>query len=320
MQLLDLKYGAFGLDINDSSVKIVKLEKKRGRFVIASFGKTELKPGIVSAGIIKDGKLLAETIRFAIKNVKGKKLKAEHAVISLPEEESFLQVIQMPLMNELELKSAIVFEAENYIPIPIKEVYLDFQIITPIKDDLDHIDVLVAAMPRQVVDSYISCVRAAGLIPLVAELESQSIARALVKNDTSEYPVVLVDIGKNNIDFVVFSGHSIRFTCSLPIQLTETNRDELAEQIKKYIGFYQEHASHEHLMGESKVKKILLCGGGALAKELPKFLTQNIGIQTEAGNPFINSPLVKSSAQSADFLPFTTALGSALGGINVENQ
>ena len=320
MQLLDLKYGAFGLDISDSSVKIVKLEKKRGKFVVASYGQTKLKPGTVELGIIKNAKELAEAIRLVYKTVKGKKLKAEHAVISLPEEQSFLQVIQMPKMTAEELKSAILFEAENYIPMPIKQVYLDFQVIEPIKDDLDHVDVLVAAMPMQLVDAYLLCIKAAGLTTLAAELESQSIARALIKNDTSEFPVVILDIGNNNINFIVFSGHAIRFTSSLSMQATEENLGELAEQIKKYINFYQEHASHEHLFLESKVKKIILCGGGSSLKKLPEFLTEKLGIKTELGNPFINSPLLKNAAQDAGFLPYATALGSALGGVNIEND
>lgn len=363
MQLLDLKYGAFGLDINDSSVKIVKLEKKHGKFSVASFGRTEIKPGIVELGVIKDQKAVAEAIRLALRNVKGKKIRAEHAVISLPEEESFLQVIQMPLMSDEELKSAIIFEAENYIPIPVNEAYLDFQIIQPIKNDLNHIDVLIVAAPKQVVDSYINCVRAAGLIPLLAELESQSVARALIKNETSESPVVIVDIGKTSIDFIVFSGHSIRFTCSLPVfqnqiedaisktmqipaseaekikvkyglsgfstnvptktaepidpdakkvfEIVSPIFEELAMQIKRYVDFYQEHAAHEHLFVESKVKKIILCGGGAGLKKLPEFLTQETGIPTEVGN---------AGGQSPEFLAFATAIGTALAGINIEKN
>ena len=87
MGFLDLKYDAFGLDINDLSVKIVKLVKNGNNFFVSSFGQTKLKPGIVESGIIKDEKALAEIIKSVCKNVKGKKLNTKYVVASLPEEE-----------------------------------------------------------------------------------------------------------------------------------------------------------------------------------------------------------------------------------------
>lgn len=346
MQLLDLKYGAFGLDINDLCVKILKLEKRGGKFAVASYGKQNLEPGIVENGIIKNEKAVVAAIKSAHKNVNGKKIKAKHAVVSLPEDESFLQVIQLPKMSREEVKSAVIYEAENHIPISIKEVYLDFQIIVPIKNDLDHVDVLLAAAPKHLVDAYISCVKASGFIPLAIELESQSLVRALVKDEISEYPVVIININKSNIDFVVFSGRSIRFTCSIPtpkIQLAESqtiildsagvpvpvknnaenislNLEELALQIKKYISFYQQHTSHEHLLVDSAVKKVLLCGEKNIIESLPEFIKQEVGIQTEIANPFINAPLPKNKSLNDVFLSYASAIGLTLGGINIEKE
>jgi len=94
-----------------------------------------------------------------------------------------LQVIQMPKMDEEELRLAVPLEAENHIPMPISEVYLDFQVIPPIKDYFNHIEVLIVAMPKKIVDSYVSCFKKAGLIPLILEAESEAIARALVKKE-----------------------------------------------------------------------------------------------------------------------------------------
>src|SRR3989344_1337826 len=363
MAFLDLKYDAFGLDVNDSSVKIIKLIKNGKNFSVASFNKTKIKPGIVESGIIKDQKALAEAIRSACKTVKGKKLNTKHVVASLPEEESFLQVIQMPKMSEKELKSAVVFQAENYIPLPIEEVYLDFEIIVPVKDSLDHTDVLVVATPKKIVDSYVSCLKSAGLIPVAMDVESQSVLASLIKDKTSEFPIAVIDIGENTAEFIVFCGHSIRFTYSIPIssgQLTsaisedlkissekaeeikikygisdfkkkapatavkalkaeEKVLDDLVGQIKKYVYFYQEHASHEHLFTPSVIKKIILCGGGATLKGLPAFLTEKLSVQAEIGNPFINIPMTKrDKTDPNDFLSFAAALGLALKGVDIK--
>ena len=172
MDFLALKPEAFGLDISDLSLKIIKLKKKRGISSLASFGEAEIKPGIIKGGEIKDEEKLAQIIREAIKKVRGEKLKTRYVVVSLPEEKAFLQVIQMPKVPEEDLRSAVIYEAENYIPTPIEEVYLDYQIVPPVYDHLDHLDVLIAALPKKTVEPYLSALKLAGLQPKVLEIES----------------------------------------------------------------------------------------------------------------------------------------------------
>ena len=76
----------------------------------------------------------------------------------------------MPLMNEEEAAKAVYFEAENYIPLPIESVYLDAQIVGATSNHPDHADVLIAALPKKTVDSYLYSLRKAGLKPLVFEI------------------------------------------------------------------------------------------------------------------------------------------------------
>ena len=180
---LTLKPEAFGLDISDLSLKIVKLKKKKNLLSLASFGEMEITPGIIEGGEVKKEEELAKVIKEAISKVKGEKIKTKYVVCSLPEEKAFLQIIQMPLMKEEELKKAIYFEVENYIPLPIGQVYLDYQIVKPVLNHLDHFDVLIVALPKKIVDSYLSSLKKANLWPVVLEIESQAIARALIKNE-----------------------------------------------------------------------------------------------------------------------------------------
>ena len=328
IDFLTLKPETFGLDISDLSVKIVKLKKRRGKLSLASFSETKIKPGIVEKGEIKNERDLAEVIKKAVSKVKGETLRTRYVVASLPEEKAFLQVIQMPIMKEKELKSAVPFEAENYVPLSIEEVYLDSQIVKPFFNSLDHTDVLITAMPRKTIDPYVSSIKMAGLIPQVLEIEPQAIARALIKDQISPHPVLLIDFGATKTSFIIFSGFSLRFTSSISIsshQITEAiarklNIDleaaekikkrqgmekgekefsesllpilnNLTEEIKKYIAFYHSHASHEHLTPDNKaqkVQKIIICGGGANLKGLVDFLSLRLRIPIELGNPWIN--------------------------------
>ena len=369
LEFLTLKPEAFGLDISDLSLKIIKLkphsrsfpslrgEKEKKFFGLASFGEEKIKPGIIEEGEIKDEEALVKVIKESLTKVKGQKLKTKHVVASLPEEKAFLQVIQMPKMAEEELKSAVQFEAENYIPLPIGEVYLDSQIVPPVYNHLDHLDVLIAALPKKTIDPYLSCLKKAGLIPKALEIESQGIARALVKNEVSPFPILLIDLGATRTSFIIFSGYSLRFTSSIPVSsqkfteaisktlkidiaeaeklkiksgLKKESKEEkevfeamipaltdLIEQIKRYLSYYQTHASHEHLPPNGKgVSKIFLCGGGANLKRLTDFLSTELKIPVELGNPWINilpEPLKEVPELSFEkSLSYTTALGLAL--------
>lgn len=217
LESLTLKPESFGLDISDLSLKIVKL-KKKGRFLtLSSFGEEKIKPGIIKNGEIKDGAALMKIIKESLLKVKGEKLGTKYVVASLPEEKSFLQVIQMPKMPEEDLKSAVIYEAENYIPFPIEEVYLDSQVVHPLYNHLDHFDVLIAALPKKTVDPYLSCLKGAGLMPKALEIESLAVARALIKNEVSPMPALLIDLGATRTGFTIYSGYSLRFTSSIPI-------------------------------------------------------------------------------------------------------
>jgi len=302
-KFLSLKEETFGLDINDLSLKIVKLKKKRHGFALISFGEAKIAPGIIDGGVVKDEVALAKIIRAACGAVKGRKLKTKYAIASLPEEKSFLQVIQMPKMSREELELAVPLEAENYIPMPIDEVYLDFQVIPSIKnkDYFNHLEVLLIATPKKIVDSYVSCFKKAGLVPLALETESVAIARALVKKETNSSVLILVNLEENNTDFIVYSGNSVRFTASIPILPLE----DLALQIKKYLNFYRGHSSYEYLLKDGKTEKILLCGGGAELKGLADFMSKKLEIPVELGNPLVKGPI-----------SFTTAIGLALRDTN----
>ncbi len=245
LEFLKLKTESFGLDISDLSLKIAKLKKKGKHFSLASWGEFSLKPGIVEEGEIKDQKALTEAIKRALGKVKGEKLETRNVVVSLPEKKAFLQVIQMPKMKNEELEKAIPFEAENYIPLPIEDVYLDFQVIPLSNQKSKYLEVLIAALSKKTIDSFLSCIKKAGLKPQAFEIESQSITRAIVEEQKTESPLFIVDFGKSNTNFIIFAGSSIRFTSSNAISskaLTEAIARDLkigekeAEELKIKYG------------------------------------------------------------------------------------
>ena len=363
MEFLSLKTEAFGLDVSELSLKIIKLKKRGGFFEPASFGEARIDPGLIKKGEVADEDSLAAVIKKALAGVKGEKLGTRRVVASLPEEKAFLQVIQMPKMPKERIKKAVFFEAENYIPMPIGEVYLDSQIIPAPEGGLDHFDVLIAGVPKKTVNSYVSCFKKAGLVVEALEVESQAVSRALVKGGFSPSPLLLVDIGATRTSLIIFSGHSLRFTSSVAfssesltaaiarsLKVTREKAEELkirhgvaggrsgtakkisgatapllaefAGQIGKYLNYYQTHSGHEHLPSDSEgaAVKVVLCGGGANFKGLADFLSSELLLAVELGNPWVNilpAPLKKVPRISfKKSLGYATALGLALRGVS----
>ena len=227
------------------SLRIAKLRNKRGGSVLVSYNEVGIKPDIIKEGLIQNEKALIDIIKLAYSTVKGEKLSTKYAAISLPEEKSFSRVIQVPKMTEEELKLAVPLEAENHIPLTIDKVYLDFQTINSHKNNSSHLDLLINAIPKGIVDSYVSCFKGAGLIPCILEVEPQSIVRALVKSGEDILSTIFIDFGRTKTSFIIFSGDSIRFTSSISVsseQLTAAISDKLgigfedAEELKIKYG------------------------------------------------------------------------------------
>ena len=361
LEFLTLHPQAFGLDISDLSLKVAQLEKKQQGFRLASYGEGELAQGIIEAGEIKDEDKLVASIQKTIQQVRGKKISTRYVVAALPEEKAFVQVVQLPRMKREEMMAAIRFQAESYIPYPIDTVYLDFAVIPPMRNHLNHVDVLVASLPREVVDRYMLVLEKAGLAPWALEIEAIALSRAVIEKEVSPIPVLVVDIGHARTKVSIFSGYGVRFTTSLSIcsqqftdavaralHVDEEKAEELKRQyglytpedalgqevfqaaapvatdfigeITKYVEYYETHAPHQHLGSpQKKIKRIMLCGGGANLKGFPEFLMRALKIEVVVGNPWVN--ILSPNAHELpllsfpDSLSYSTVLGLALRGV-----
>jgi len=343
-KFLDLEPESFGLDISDLSLKVAYLQKRGRFFNLKTWGEIKLKKGIIQDGEIKYEDTLIKEIKEALKKLKGEKLDTKNVVASLPEKKSFLQVIKMPKIDLEELKTAVFFEAENYIPFPVEKVYLDYQVISSKEDGSK---ILIAAVPKKTVDSYFSCLKKAGLTVRALEIESQSIARALMGKECTS-SILIVDFGKSVTSFIICRNGSVNFTSSantcsghltkiiansLKVDLREAEKlkikhglnnlkdkkakriasliepslKELKDQISKYIDYYQEHNKGE------KIDKILLCGRGSNLIGLTEFLSYELKVSTKIANPWIN--ILPEPLKEVPGLPYKESLGyvTALG-------
>jgi type IV pilus assembly protein PilM len=249
---LRLKPDAFGIDISDFSVRLIKLKKTSQDFELDSYNEEAVKPGVIENGDIRDKKELSKAIKKLLNNVEGAPLKTHYASVSLPEKKSFLKVIKMPKMSAQDLGEAVYFEIENHIPLRVEDVYFDFEVIPPylrennIKDKKNYLEILFAAIPKTTVDSYNYCLKGIGIQPVHFEVESFSLARSLINRNEKPGPVLLINLGADKTSLVFFSNGFARFTCSSSVcsqTFTQSisrflNVDlKKAEKLKEQYGF-----------------------------------------------------------------------------------
>lgn len=235
------------MDLSDLSLKIVKLEKKKDKFEVVSFGKKNIPAGLIVKGVIENENELSRIIKEALVETRGRKLKTRYAVCSLPEEEAFLKVIRLPKMTRDEIEKSIKWQLEPNLPLSLEEVYFDWQEVPSPSKKYSY--VLISALSKKIVDSYLSTFSKAGIIPIVFEIESTAAVRSLLKDEKSLHPIIILDIGATGTGFTIFSGETVLFTSHIAVSgtdFTQTIAQKLnvdikeAERLKIEVGLGKE--------------------------------------------------------------------------------
>lgn len=343
---------AFGLDLSDRSIKVAQFKKKNGKIYLYAHGREDIPQGFIDGGEIKNEEGVVELVKKAMASAKPKPIKAKFVVYSIPEPKGFIRVVKIPRVEEQNLEDSIRYEAEQLFPIDINDSYVDWQVLGT--SDNSATEVLVAAVPRELIDSYSSLFRAAGLKPVAAEIESIAIARSLINESKSSRPVLIIDLGKDRTSFIIFKNPAVQFTASIPICGNEIDKaiakelkisEDKAEKIKERCGLnfegdckkiyriiqpsLQEMIKYiskltdyykEHYEFESDIAKVIICGGEARMNGISSFLSLRIKKEIEKGNPWINiMPSVDSKMPPIsrdESLVFVTVLGLAMRGID----
>lgn len=350
--LLGMKPKGFGMEIEDESIKVVLLEKNKHGFAVPSCGSRSMKKGIVQDGQVSNAKDLAEEIKELVKTTRPKPVKDKFVVFSIPETKAFIRTIQVPKMSREEAEEAIKWETEANIPVSAEHVYLDWQVIST---DEKNNEILVVAVPREIVDGYCEAMKMAGLTPLAAEVDIVATIRSLTSEENNKGPIIIVDIGADKTSIAICKNQIPYFTSSLPVcgkTFTDAMRkglgvswekaeelkakyglgkmqkddmlynifnpliENLATEIERSMGFYSESIS-----SKEKIDQVVLSGGGSLLRELGDYLSERLKINISLGNPVVNFGVKNNLPQDAqrDLAPFATAVGLALRGYSYED-
>ena len=141
----------FGLDIGHSSMKIMQFDNARGKKprVIGYAVSNYYPESAISNGAIVNFEVLAENMQEMFKDRMVGEITANRAAATVPTSHTFNRPMSLPPMNKEQIEEAVKLEAEQYIPIPLESLYLDYDVS---KNDASGVNLLVAATPYNIAD------------------------------------------------------------------------------------------------------------------------------------------------------------------------
>ncbi|MFH1608796.1 MAG: pilus assembly protein PilM [Patescibacteria group bacterium] len=345
-----LSMPSFGMDISDESLKFVKLNESKKGIIVEQYGERRIPVGVIESGKIKQPKSLEKILFDLAKKEKIKSIRA-----SLPEEQIYLFRLRLEKVNLLSIREGIELALEEHVPISVQDAVFDFDII---KEDKQYIDVQVVAVPREIIEDYLSVFEHAGILVASLEPEAQAVSRAVIKrNDPGTY--LLVDFGEKRSGISIISNRTVSFSSTVDvggtmltnlIQRSFNISFEEAEEMKQKFGLQRNSVNKEmfsillngvsvlrdeiekhfiywntHQDEEGKdnllIKKILLCGGDSNLIGLADYLSVSMRHKVEVANVWTNILNIEKKIPGIDYkksLSFTTALGLALGDFNYD--
>src|SRR5882762_8871462 len=182
----------FGLDIGHSTLKVMQIEWVNKQTVVTGYGVNKFDPAAIKDGVITDIETVAKSAHELFKQHLIGGITTRRVAIGIPATRTFNRVIKLPKLTTKELAEAVRMEAEQYIPVPIDDLYMDYTIINRTEKEME---LFAVAVPKKTVDAYIMLTRLLGLEPVAMETTIGAAARLFVHTDLSDVPTVLIDFG-----------------------------------------------------------------------------------------------------------------------------
>ena len=336
-----------GVDISSTAVKLLQLSRAGDRYRVEHYAVEPLPPNAVAEKNIVEVEAVGDAIRRALARSGSK---AKFAAAAVAGSAVITKVIPMPAeLDDDELESQVELEAVNYIPYPIEEVNLDYEVLGPMPGNAEMTQILLAASRSENVETRASALELGGLTARVMDVEAFAIENAFaLVADTLRVPrdgiVALVDIGatmttlnilRNGRSLYsreqVFGGKQLtdevmrRYGLSyeeaglakrqggLPesydIEVLEPFKEALVQQVSRLLQFF--YAGSEF----NRVDQVVLAGGCASIPGIADMVEEQLGVPTVVANPLAQmtlGPRVQAHALAQDAPALMIACGLAL--------
>lgn len=320
-----------GIDISSSAVKVLELSRNGAEYGVERYAIEALPQNAVVEHKITEVEQVAQAVEKAVKR---SGTRCKHVAVAVPAAHVITKTIRLPAaMSAAEHLAQIELDADHYIPYPLDEVNLDFQVLGSSEANPEEVDVLLAACRKEIVDDYLAVIQAPGLVPAVVDVETYAMENAYgfiaehLPGGGLEKTVAIMDVGAAATTVNVIHNNRSVYT-----------RDhlfggrQLTEEIQRRYGLSYEEAGLAKKQGGlpdnyqsdvlrpfmeamaqetqralqffysstpfNKVDQILLAGGCAQIPGIDELVAARVGTPTLVANPF-TSMAIASRIKSA---------------------
>ncbi|MBC7546158.1 type IV pilus assembly protein PilM [Candidatus Saccharibacteria bacterium] len=313
----------FGLDIGPGSLKVMQVNTPLKGANLASirpqvkgYGFTTFDKAAIEDGVVIDLEVVAKAANDLFERHLIGDITTHRVALTIPAYRTFTRSLELPKLKASELSEAVTLEAEQYISVPIEELYLDYEIT---KETSDKIELFVVAVPKKIVDSYVDLAELLGLEPVLIEPTLSSSGRVFSLDKQSDIPAVVVDFGSRSADISIFDRHVLvtgtvqaggeMFTTAIQEKLHVTPAeagliktkyglspskkqaeiisvmapilDLLIKEVRRMIRYYEERYGVDR-----PITQIVTLGGGANMPGLSEYLTDKIRLAVRHTDPW----------------------------------
>lgn len=336
-----------GLDISSTSVKLLELSLQGERYRVESYGVEPLPQNAVVEKNIADVEGVGEAI---IRLIAKAKPKTKNVAVAVSGSAVITKIIEMDAdLSDDERESQIRLEADQYIPYPLEEISLDFEVIGPSTSNPERVSVLLAASRTENIELRTDTLVIANLTAKIVDVEAYAMERAFDLLVDSlpcgrDGTVAIIDIGASMTTLSVVNDGKIIYTREqmfggkqlteeiqrryglsfeeagrlkkeggLPddyeVEVLRPFKDAVVQQVTRSLQFFFSSSQY------NDVDHILLAGGTASISGLADVVQEKLGTAVSVANPFVHmsfAPQINAAAISNDAPSLMIACGLAL--------
>jgi len=337
-----------GIDISSTTVKLLELSRQGGSYRVESYAVAHLPPEAVIEKDVNQVEAVGALIRDLVAR---SKTRVKRIAAAVSGSAVIIKTVTMPDgLSDEELEAQLAVEADQYIPYPLEEVAIDFEVLAPAANNT--VTVLLVACHQQTIDARVDALEIAGLTVGIMDVEVLAMGRALALLE-KQLPgenlrsVAMVDIGASMTTLSVFSdGESVytreqffgdkqltdeimnRYGLSfeeaglakkqqgLPEdyeqEVLQPFREALVQQVSRSLQFFLSSSEHASL------DCIVLCGDVASISGLGELAQERLLTPVIIANPFADmtvGPRVDAQALVRDAPAMMLACGLAMRGV-----
>ncbi len=313
----------FGLDIGSSSLKVMqigdhpdKLTKDKQGPKIVGYGYAEFDKSAQDNGVIVKPEIIAKAAKNLFENHLIGEITTRRVAIAIPAYRTFTRSLKLPKLMPAQIREVVELEAEQYIQVPLENLYLDYEVVSQTEDSTE---LFVVAVPKDIVDSYLELSQLLGLETVLIEPTLGSSARLFSLDRQSDVPGFIIDFGSVSADISIYDktvlvtgtvqGGGINFTELIQGKLKVTTKEagiiktryglgnskrqaeikaaldptlqQIVKEIRRMMRYYEERYGNK-----KPIKQIVTLGGGANMPGLSEYLTNEMRLAVRHVDPW----------------------------------